>query len=307
MYTISTPKSQQELDEYFHFRWQWLREPWAYPEGSEKDEYETVSEHRVIKSASGHIVACGRMHLNTVEEAQIRHIAVSDMHRRKGLGQLMLDALEHVARDLGADRAVSNSRETSIDFFQSAGYQIQSKAPNELGMLKRKQMFKNLVNNNVLVLHPKWCKELQDTWHDQIPITEHMGIKLYQYTERTIETRASLNKNINLHGTMFAGSIYSLATLTGWGMLFLQLKQKGLKGEIVLGDASIHYHKPVSMDPRGICNIESVSAKFDFLEKGKKCPASLNVEIYDGDQAVAEFSGQYWILPPMLSAAISKK
>ena len=297
MYSIFTPKNQTELDEYFHFRWRWLREPWGYPEGSEKDEYETVSEHRVLKNTQGQIVACGRVHLNTTEEAQIRHIAVDNTFRRKGVGQLVLNALEQVARDLGAERAVTNSRETSIEFFQSSGYEIERKAPNELGKLKRKQMYKNLVNNNVLILHPKWCKELQETWHEQIPITEHMGIKLHQYTERTIETRASLNKNINLHGTMFAGSIYSLATLTGWGMLFLQLKQKGLRGEIVLGDANIHYHKPVTMQPRGICNIESVRAKFDFLLKGKKCPASLNVEIYDGDQSVAEFTAQYWILP----------
>lgn len=297
MYTIFTPQSESDLQAYFHFRWQWLREPWGYPEGSEKDEYDGVSEHRVLKDPSGQIVACGRVHLNSSEEAQIRHIAVLNTHRRKGLGQRMLEALEHVARDLGAERAVTNSREASIHFFESCAYKIEHEAPNELGKLKRKQMFKNLVNNNVLILHPEWCKELQDTWHEQIPITEHMGIKLYQYTERTIETRASLNKNINLHGTMFAGSIYSLATLTGWGMLFLQLKQKGLQGEIVLGDASIHYHKPVTMQPRGVCNIETLRAKFDFLQKGKKCPASLNVSIYDGDISVAEFTGQYWILP----------
>jgi thioesterase domain-containing protein len=297
LYSIFIPKTEQDLNEYFHFRWQWLREPYGYPEGSEKDEYEKVSEHRVLKSANGQIVACGRVHLNTSEEAQIRHIAVSNKHRRLGVGHRILAALEQVARDLGAERAVTNSRETSIEFFQAGGYEVVDNAPDDLGKVKRKQMLKVLVNNNALILHPKWCQELQVTWHEQIPITEHMGIKLYQYTERTIETRASLNKNINLHGTMFAGSIYSLATLTGWGMLFLQLKQKGLQGEIVLGDASIHYHKPVTMRPRAICNIETVRAKFKFLQQGKKCPASLNVEIYDGEQAVADFTAQYWILP----------
>ena len=240
MFTISTPRSEQELNDYFHFRWRWLREQWGFPPGSEKDEYETVSEHRVILSPSGDIVACGRIHLNSAEEAQIRHIAVDKKYRRKGVGLIILGALEVVARDLGAKRAVTNSRETSMSFFSACGFEVESKAPTELGKLKRKHMFKILVDNNVLILHPQWCKELQDTWHEKIPITEHMGIKLYQYTERTIETRASLNKNINLHGSMFAGSIFSQATLTGWGMIFLQLKQKDLKGEIVLGDGNIH-------------------------------------------------------------------
>jgi thioesterase domain-containing protein len=120
---------------------------------------------------------------------------------------------------------------------------------------------------------------------------------LHQYTGRTLETRASLNKNINLHGTMFAGSIFSLATLTGWGMIFLQLKEKGLDGEIVLGDGNIHYHKPITMQPRALCNIESLSGKFELLDKNKKCNIKLNVAILDGDNAVAEFSGVFWVLP----------
>jgi thioesterase domain-containing protein len=124
-----------------------------------------------------------------------------------------------------------------------------------------------------------------------------MGIKIHQYSGRTLETRASLNKNINLHGTMFAGSIFSLATLTGWGMIFLQLKEKGLDGDIVLGDGNIHYHKPITMQPRALCNIESLSGKFEPLAKNKKCQIKLNVSILDGDNAVAEFSGVFWVLP----------
>ena len=298
MFTISKPKSEQELNDYFNFRWLWLRKQWGFPEGSEKDEYETVSEHRVILNPTGQIVACGRIHLNSAEEAQIRHVAVDSKYRRKGVGQLILTALEAVARDLGAQRAVTNSRETSISFFSSCGFEIEKEAPVELGKLRRKHMFKILVDNNVLVLHPQWCKELQDTWHEKIPITEHMGIKLYQYTESTIETRASLNKNINLHGSMFAGSIFSQATLTGWGMIFLQLKQKDLQGEIVLGDGQIHYHKPITMRPRAVCNIESVKARFDLLKSNKKCPIELVVDIHDGDTAVASFTGKYWVIPP---------
>eukprot|EP00952_Eustigmatos_sp_NYUAD-ZCMA_P006124 26412-Eustigmatos_ZCMA.PRE.1 len=57
------------------------------------------------------------------------------------------------------------------------------------------------------------------------------------------------------------------------------MKEKNLSGEIVLGDADIHYHKPTSLQPRAICNIESV-------------------DIHDGHNPVAEFKGVYWVLPP---------
>lgn len=96
---------------------------------------------------------------------------------------------------------------------------------------------------------------------------------------------------------MFAGSIFSLATLTGWGMIFLKLKEKSLAGEIVLGDGDIHYHKPITMQPRALCNVESLEGKFDVLRRNKKIAVKLQVDILDGENPVAEFKGVYWVLP----------
>ena len=71
MYKVVTPKSDVEFEAYYQFRWEHLRQPWNFPPGSEKDEYEQVAEHRVITNRKNEIVACGRVHLNTAEEAQI--------------------------------------------------------------------------------------------------------------------------------------------------------------------------------------------------------------------------------------------
>ncbi|MGY0585448.1 MAG: bifunctional GNAT family N-acetyltransferase/hotdog fold thioesterase, partial [Paraglaciecola chathamensis] len=263
MYKIETPETDAEFDAYFEFRWLMLRKPWNFPQGSEKDEYEQVSEHRMIRNNKGEVIAIGRVHMNSAEEAQIRHIAVANEAQGRGLAKMIMSSLESVARQEGAVRMVTNSRELSTPFFESCGFEVEKEASTELGKLKRQQMVKRLLEHNTILLHPKWCKELQDTWHDTIPISEQMGIKLYQYSGKTLENRASLNRNINLHGTMFAGSIFSLATLTGWGMIFLQLKQKNLAGEIVLGDGNIHYHKPITMQPRALCHVESLSGKFE--------------------------------------------
>ena len=176
MYKVVTPTSNTDFDAYFQFRWAHLRQPWNFPPGSEKDEYEQVAEHRMIVDGKGNIVACGRVHLNTAEEAQIRHIAVDTHHQRKGLGQMMMSALENVAKELGAERAVTNSREISIDFFTSCGFYVEREAPNELGMLKRQQMVKKLTENNSLVMHPKWCKSLQQTWWTPYPLLSIWGL-----------------------------------------------------------------------------------------------------------------------------------
>jgi len=302
MYKIDIPTSEQNFDDYFLFRWKMLREPWKYPIGSEKDEYEQVSQHRMIRNADDVVIAIGRVHMNSAEEAQVRHVAVEKAYQGKGLAKMLVASLEAVARSEGAVRMVTNSTQASMALFTSLGFVTQSGEPKELGEQQRQQMVKKLTDPSSIMLHPKWCKLLQNTWHDTIPISEQMGIKLHQYTGRTLETRASLNKNINLHGTMFAGSIFSLATLTGWGMIYLQLKEKGLEGEIVLGDGNIHYHKPITMQPRALCNIESLNGKFELLDKNKKCNIKLNVAILDGDNAVAEFSGVFWVLPKVTTA-----
>lgn len=301
MYRVSIPSDEQAFAQYYHFRWLMLRKPWNFPEGSEKDAYETVSEHRMILNTEQQVVAVGRVHLNTQEEAQIRHIAVHPDCREQGVGKLMVTALEDVAMGLGAERVVTNSLDTSIAFFKSCDYELDKQVAEELDKQRRQQMVKKLADRSAVRMHPNWCQQLQDTWHETIPISEQMGIKLHQYTGNTLEARASLNKNINLHGSMFAGSIYSLATLTGWGMIFLQLKQRGLPGDIVLGDGNIHYHKPVTQQPRAICNIETLDGNFNRVERNQKCRLKLQVNIKDGDRPVAEFMGTYWVLPKKAS------
>jgi len=298
MYKIETPVNAQDFEEYFHFRWLMLRKPWNCPPGSEKDEYDQISHHRMVRSQHGEVIAIARMHLNSTEEAQIRHVAVEKSYQGKGLGKFIVSAMEALAIEEGVTKLVTNSREQSIAFFKSCGYQEEGEASNEMGQPLRQQMVKHCCESAMAKIHPQWCDELQKTWYDTIPITEQMGIKLYQYTGNTLEARASLNKNINLHGTMFAGSIFSLATLTGWGLLFLQMKERGFAADIVLGDGNIHYHKPVSRQPRAICNIETLSGKFEPLTRNKKCRFELKVQINDGHSPVAEFSGVYWLLPP---------
>ena len=125
MYRIDTPKTDDQLDAYFQFRWEMLRKPWNHPLGSEKDEYEQVAEHRMVVNSKGEIIAVGRVHMNMSEEAQIRHIAVAPEHQGKGLGKLIYSSLEEVARTQGAKRLVTNSRKLSIDFFTACGFEIE--------------------------------------------------------------------------------------------------------------------------------------------------------------------------------------
>ena len=59
-------------------------------------------------------------------------------------------------------------------------------------------------------------EELTATWHREIPIVAAMGVTVDAYDGRSLTVRAPMQPNRNVHGTTFAGSLYSACVLTGW-------------------------------------------------------------------------------------------
>ena len=297
MYKVITPQTDEEFERYYQCRWRLLRKPWHQPEGSEKDEYESHAIHRMIINDEDEPIAVGRLHVTSVDEGQIRYMAVDKAYRHRGLGTLLMMALEEEARKQSLKRLMLNAREGSAVFYAKCGYSITGDAPTLLGSVEHQQMKKTLAEADVIIRDANWCQELQQTWHDTIPISQVMGIRIHQYTGKVFETRAALNPNVNLHGTMFAGSIYSLATLTGWGLIHLWLKEENRNGAIVLGDGNIHYHKPVTQQPGAIARKADIEGDLSPLDEGKKARLSVKVEVRDEDRAVAEFTGLFVVLP----------
>jgi GNAT superfamily N-acetyltransferase len=71
---------------------------------------------------TGKPLGVGRLHFNTIAEAQIRYMAVASGYQRKGIGGLILDFLENRARSLGAARIVLEAREAASGFYRKKGY-----------------------------------------------------------------------------------------------------------------------------------------------------------------------------------------
>src|SRR6056300_1138337 len=90
------------------------------------------------------------------------------------------------------------------------------------------------------------CDQLQSIWHEQIPLSKAMQMQIETFDGELLETRAVLEPNVNVHGTAFAGSLYAIQALTGWGMMHLQLKLNNLDASIVIASGQIDYAKPVA-------------------------------------------------------------
>lgn len=138
------------------------------------------------------------------------------------------------------------------------------------------------------------CAELQTIWHQQIPLSQAMQMQIADFDGQVLTTEASLAPNVNVHGTAFAGSLYAIQALTGWGMMHLQLKLNALDASIVIASGQINYAKPVAQDIYVRCSFGEHAAEMTKLKAtGKgRFPLTCQVLLADGHPA-GEFSGDY--------------
>jgi thioesterase domain-containing protein len=140
--------------------------------------------------------------------------------------------------------------------------------------------------------------ELQDRIHRHIPLAKAMQFSIDELDSGAIRVSAPLEPNINIHGTGFAGSIYSLAVLTGWALCTHILEDAQVDAELVVARGEIRYRAPVSGELH--CAAEAdAGARDAFLhatrEQGK---GLLQLEIRVGDAPQAVLSATYCALLP---------
>jgi len=74
------------------------------------------------------------------------------------------------------------------------------------------------------------------------------------------------------------------------------LRERGLQGSIVLADGAIHYHKPLTREPRATAHVANMVGDLSALSAGRNARVTLKSQVFDGEKPVAEFSGQFVVL-----------
>jgi len=121
---IIEPASPEDYQKYYNLRWTVLRAPWNQPRGSERDPRDADSTHLMMIDVRDAAVAVGRLHFNSIREAQVRYMAVVVDQQRRGFGSRLLQALEEKAASLGAACIVLDARETALGFYRKQGYSV---------------------------------------------------------------------------------------------------------------------------------------------------------------------------------------
>lgn len=71
-------------------------------------------------------------------------MAVASGQQRRGIGSLMLNALEQKAASLGAARIVLDARETALGFYRKRGYSVDGPGHMLFNCISHVRMHKNL-------------------------------------------------------------------------------------------------------------------------------------------------------------------
>jgi thioesterase domain-containing protein len=136
--------------------------------------------------------------------------------------------------------------------------------------------------------------EIERFFHSKIPITSAMGVRVTSWDDEGLVLTAPLWANHNHLGTAFGGSLSAVATLAGYGLIWLELGSA--EGHVVIRDSAIRFVRPVRGEIRAICRKPEIGALVAFREQFTaegKARIRLSVTIEEDGEVAVEFEGTF--------------
>lgn len=136
---------------------------------------------------------------------------------------------------------------------------------------------------------------LEATLHHEIPLTRAMGVTVAGFDTAGLTLRAPLAPNLNHKHTAFGGSLATLATLAGWALLQLLLREHP-PATVVIQESTVNYLHPVASGFEARCALPPPDALDRFrrtLERRGVARIGLDVLIPSGNEIAVRFHGQF--------------
>lgn len=140
--------------------------------------------------------------------------------------------------------------------------------------------------------------ELENILHQEIPLTRSIGIRVIHASVESVTLSAPLQPNINHKHTAFGGSLYSVAVLAGWGLIYLLLRKYDIAAHIVIQESRVSYSSPVTDIITATCTRAPEPEVERFLKafaRNGKARLGLTSIIQQHGQDAVRFEGQYVI------------
>lgn len=134
------------------------------------------------------------------------------------------------------------------------------------------------------------AQALEQKIRQAIPLSDAMQFSIRHLSLDAIEVVAPLEPNINIHGTGFAGSIYSVGVLTGWALCTYLMDELGIEAELVVARAEIRYRAPIkdSLECGCACSAAQRKSFQQGVVDAGKGKLVLNIDVGGDRQAILE-------------------
>jgi N-acetylglutamate synthase-like GNAT family acetyltransferase len=134
MIEIKQPATREEYKSYYDLRFKVLREPWGQPRGTEKDDYEPLSQHfMAVEDKTGEVLGVVKMFEKTPGVCWVSHLAIAPGFQNKGVGKLLMTHLEELAKQQGFKTMGCMSRLNTTGYFEKMGYKVAGLPTNYFG------------------------------------------------------------------------------------------------------------------------------------------------------------------------------
>lgn len=109
-------------------------------------------------------------------------------------------------------------------------------------------------------------KEVLDYVQEHIPITVHLGAAIPRYDGSSLTVTAPLAENLNHRQSAFGGSLSAIAILSGWALLFVKLRELGIRSRLVIQKTEFDFLAPVTDDFESLSRLPT-EQKYDRFIK----------------------------------------
>jgi N-acetylglutamate synthase-like GNAT family acetyltransferase len=124
MYKVKLANTQNVINRIIDLRYIVLRKPWNKTIETATDDFELTSINAYIEY-NNEVIACGRLQDNGKGIGQVRYMAVHPDYQGKGLGKLIMTALEEEAKKINLTSVELQARENAVEFYKSQCYSIK--------------------------------------------------------------------------------------------------------------------------------------------------------------------------------------
>lgn len=136
--------------------------------------------------------------------------------------------------------------------------------------------------------------EIENYLHEQIPLTNAMGVRVERYDDEKLVLTAPLEPNHNHLGTAFGGSLNALAMLAGYAVIWLEVGDRDC--HVVVRDASVRFRRPVTGVLRASAERPPAAMRESFREELARTGRGrlfLQAIISEHGETAVEFGGNF--------------